>query len=343
MPRSLNKVLLIGYIADEPTIRDFAPDRKVANLTLVTNDFYRNPETGANEEVPEWHHLSCWGNLANTVDSYVHKGSRLYVEGRIKTRTYTDRDGNKRYATDIRVDSLIMLDSRRDGAGNGVNADNGVPYTGGDNGYQGMDASQTGRSNTYYPQGNMGHNAADYNRDPNTAYQQPSMPTSQRGGSNPPAYKTFNTNNANGAANGNGANGAAAAYPPLQGNAFPPMQGNAFPTLNLNNFGGAPQDGGNGAPLPKEAPNQMPNPVAVPGMGMPFNNFGNSFDPAKAAGSFNNMANQAAPAKAPQGNVAQGEAANNSFAVPQNPNKPAAGYNSPNSGSNAPVEDEIPF
>lgn len=117
MPRSLNKVMLIGYIADEPTVRAFSTGNKVANLTLVTNEFSRNAETGQSEEIPEWHRLSCWGKIADIVESYVHKGSRVYAEGRLRTRSYTDKNGIKRYTTEINVDNMILLDSRRDAAG----------------------------------------------------------------------------------------------------------------------------------------------------------------------------------------------------------------------------------
>lgn len=225
MPRSLNKVLLIGYIADEPIIRDIAPDRKVANLTLVTSDYSRNVETGVNEDVPEWHHLSCWGNNANTVASYVHKGSRLYVEGRIKTRSYTDRDGIKRYATDIRVDNLIMLDSRRDAIANNFNANNASPSNGGDiNGYQSMDANQTGRINSYPPRVDVEREVgSNFNTDSNMM--QPPRPVGN--GVNVPSYKTFNDDQAS-------------TYTTNQANA-------GFPPINAKSFNGNSiiQNGGN--------------------------------------------------------------------------------------------------
>lgn len=114
MARSLNKVLLIGYIADEPTVHNFSTGSKLARVTLVTNEFSRNGDANGNNEVPEWHHLVFWNNMADTVERYVHKGSRLYAEGRIKTRSYTDKEGMQRYATEIVVSNMIMLDSRRD-------------------------------------------------------------------------------------------------------------------------------------------------------------------------------------------------------------------------------------
>lgn len=119
MPRSLNKVMLLGYIADEPNIHAFPNGSKVANATLATNELSRDSETGEMRDAVEWHHLSFWGNLANVAENYVHKGSRLFVEGHLKTRSYTDREGIKRNATDIICDNVILLDSRRDsGAGN---------------------------------------------------------------------------------------------------------------------------------------------------------------------------------------------------------------------------------
>lgn len=116
MARSLNKVILIGYAADEPVVKTFDNGGKVANLTVVTNEFVRHQD-GTSEEIPEWNRIVFWNNTANVVDTYVHKGMRLYVEGKLRTRSYTDKNGVKRYTTEIYADNMIMLDSRNgDGA-----------------------------------------------------------------------------------------------------------------------------------------------------------------------------------------------------------------------------------
>ena len=118
MARSLNKVILIGYTADEPVVRAFDNGGKVANVTVVTNENVRHQD-GNYEEIPEWNRIVFWNNLANIVETYVHKGMRLYVEGKLRTRSYTDKTGVKRYTTEIYADNMIMLDSR--------NADGGAP------------------------------------------------------------------------------------------------------------------------------------------------------------------------------------------------------------------------
>lgn len=105
--------MLIGYTADEPQIRNF-PNSKVANLTVVTNDRQKNNETGVYEDVPEWHRVSLWFRNAEVVEQYVHKGTQVYIEGKIRTRSYTDKTGVKRYSTEIVGDQIILLSSRRD-------------------------------------------------------------------------------------------------------------------------------------------------------------------------------------------------------------------------------------
>ena len=107
--------MLIGYTADEPQIRNF-PNSKVANITVVTNESQKNNETGVYESVPEWHRVSLWYRNADVVEQYVHKGTQVYIEGKIRTRSYTDKTGVKRYSTEIVGDQIILLSSRRDPA-----------------------------------------------------------------------------------------------------------------------------------------------------------------------------------------------------------------------------------
>ena len=96
MARTVNSVTLLGIIADEPVVREFSYNSKVANVTLVTHESTRNAQTGQWDDVPEWHRVVAWGHLADLMAKYVHKGSKLYVEGRLRTRSYTDSAGVKR-------------------------------------------------------------------------------------------------------------------------------------------------------------------------------------------------------------------------------------------------------
>ncbi len=111
---SVNKVILIGNVGKDPEIKYFDNDRAVANFSMATTE--RGFRAANGTEVPdrtEWHNISCWGGLAKVVEQYVKKGDALYIEGKIRTRTYDDKNGIKRYATEINVDNLEMLGSRR--------------------------------------------------------------------------------------------------------------------------------------------------------------------------------------------------------------------------------------
>ncbi len=116
---SLNKVMLIGNVAADPEIRYLEGDSaqnsvKVARLRLVTNDRYRDRKTGEWKETPEYHNVSAWRGNADTVEKYVRKGTPLYVEGRIRTRSWTDRDNNIRSATEILAESVQLLGRKAD-------------------------------------------------------------------------------------------------------------------------------------------------------------------------------------------------------------------------------------
>ena len=105
---SVNKAILIGHVGQDPQIKDVS-GVKVANFSLATTE--RGYKTANGTEIPErteWHNVVCWRSLADIIEKYVHKGSHLYVEGKIKTRSY-EQDGVKKYATDIHVDNIQLL------------------------------------------------------------------------------------------------------------------------------------------------------------------------------------------------------------------------------------------
>lgn len=108
MARSLNKVLLIGNVGADPEIRVTPSGVKVAKVSLATNRVF-NDRSGQQQERTEWHRLNFWDRLADIVEQYVHKGDRLYVEGRIEYSQSEDDKGNVRYYTDIRVLEMVML------------------------------------------------------------------------------------------------------------------------------------------------------------------------------------------------------------------------------------------
>lgn len=119
---TLNKVLLIGNVGRDPDVRYLdsnssqgAQGTKVATFTLATTERYRD-RGGEQRENTEWHNLVLWRQLAELAEKYIRKGSQIYVEGRLRTRSYTDAQGQKKYMTEIVADNVQLL-SRRDGDG----------------------------------------------------------------------------------------------------------------------------------------------------------------------------------------------------------------------------------
>lgn len=116
---SLNKVMLIGNVGADPEIRYLAGSNpqenvKVASLRLATSERYRDRNSNETKEVTEWHSITAWRGLADIIEKYVRKGTQIYVEGRLRTRSWTDRDNNTRYSTEIVADSLQLLGRRGD-------------------------------------------------------------------------------------------------------------------------------------------------------------------------------------------------------------------------------------
>ena len=106
---SLNKVMLIGYLGADPEIRYTPSGAAVANFRIATTEQWRSKE-GEREERTEWHRIVAWRELGERCGEYLHKGSLVYIEGKIQTRDWEDRDGNKRYTTEIIAQRMQMLD-----------------------------------------------------------------------------------------------------------------------------------------------------------------------------------------------------------------------------------------
>ena len=107
---SINKVILVGNLGKDPDLRYTASGTAVANFTLATSEKYKNKE-GEQQEVTTWHNIVTWRGLAEVCGKYLHKGKQVYIEGKLQTRSYDDRDGNKRYITEIVADQMQMLGS----------------------------------------------------------------------------------------------------------------------------------------------------------------------------------------------------------------------------------------
>jgi single-strand DNA-binding protein len=106
---SVNKVIIVGNLGRDPEIRYIPSGEAIANIAVATSFVQKDRNTGETKEFTEWHRIAFFGRLAEIVGQYLKKGSSIYVEGRLQTRKYTDKDGIERYATDIIADSMQML------------------------------------------------------------------------------------------------------------------------------------------------------------------------------------------------------------------------------------------
>ena len=103
-----NKVQLIGHVGQEPEIKTFDGGKKVANITIATNDYYIN-DKGEKVEQTEWHRVTAWGKVAEIIEKYVEKGKEVAIEGKLTHRSYDDKDGVKRYITEVVVNDILLL------------------------------------------------------------------------------------------------------------------------------------------------------------------------------------------------------------------------------------------
>jgi len=112
--RGVNRVMLIGNLGKDPDIQFLEGNIAVAKFSLATTETYKD-RSGKLISQTEWHTIVLWRGLAELAQKYLHKGSLVYIEGRLKTRSWEDKEGNKKFATEIVGDNLIMLDKRSDG------------------------------------------------------------------------------------------------------------------------------------------------------------------------------------------------------------------------------------
>lgn len=132
---SVNKVIIVGNLGRDPEIRYMPSGDAIANIAVATSYKSKDRNTGEQKELTEWHRISFFGRLAEIVGQYLKKGSSVYVEGRLQTRKYTDKDGVEKYATDIVAENMQMLGSRQGmggdsmggGMGGGMDDDYSAP------------------------------------------------------------------------------------------------------------------------------------------------------------------------------------------------------------------------
>lgn len=111
---SVNMAIVVGFVGDNPKVNTTQSGRKVATFTIATTEKGYTNQNG--QQIPdrtEWHNIVCWGKTAEVIEKYVHKGSSVYIQGKLHTRTY-EKDGQKHYATEIECETMQMLDRKTD-------------------------------------------------------------------------------------------------------------------------------------------------------------------------------------------------------------------------------------
>ncbi|MBW1913749.1 MAG: single-stranded DNA-binding protein [Deltaproteobacteria bacterium] len=122
----VNKVILVGRLGRDPEVRYTPSGSAVANFSMATSEEWKDKDTGEKQERTEWHRIVAWRRLGEICGEYLSKGSQIYIEGRLQTREWEDRDGNKKYTTEIIAQSMQMLDSPKK-EGNTASGGNNFP------------------------------------------------------------------------------------------------------------------------------------------------------------------------------------------------------------------------
>ncbi|SNY49237.1 single-strand binding protein [Arsukibacterium tuosuense] len=179
MARGINKVILIGNLGADPEVRYMPQGGAVANMTLATSESWTDKNTNEKKEQTEWHRVVIYQRLAEIAGEYLRKGSKVYIEGKLKTRKWTDKDGVERYTTEIVANELQMLDGRGDGQQQGGGMGGGQQ-----GGYQRPAQQQPAQQGGGYqqPQQGSGYQQAPAQNSPQQGgYQKPA----QQGGNQP--------------------------------------------------------------------------------------------------------------------------------------------------------------
>lgn len=126
MAGSVNKVILIGNLGKDPEVRHLENGAVVANFSIATSEIYTDKQTGEKKETTDWHDIVVWRGLAEVAEKYLKKGYKVYVEGKLKKRSWQDKEGNTRYTIEVIADELNIL-SRPEGAER--TSESNAPYT----------------------------------------------------------------------------------------------------------------------------------------------------------------------------------------------------------------------
>ncbi len=157
MARGINKVILVGNLGQDPETRYMPSGGAVTNFTVATNESWKDKQTGEQKDRTEWHKVAMFNRLAEIAAEYLRKGSQVYIEGKLRTRKWQDRDGKDRYTTEIIADEMQMLGGRGGGGG-------GSYGSGGGSGSS-SDSSSGGASNAPSGGGQSAPPADDFDDD----------------------------------------------------------------------------------------------------------------------------------------------------------------------------------
>jgi single-strand DNA-binding protein len=118
---AVNRVILVGNVGNDPDVKNLDSGTKLCRISLATSESYK--DNGQNKEHTEWHKVVLWKNLAGVAEKYVKKGDMLYIDGKIKTRSFKDKNGNQRYITEIHGNNMTMLGGQKNTSNDQVNKD----------------------------------------------------------------------------------------------------------------------------------------------------------------------------------------------------------------------------
>lgn len=160
MSGGVNKVILIGNLGKDPEVRYLESGAAVANFPIATSETYRDRNTGQNVTQTEWHNVVLWRGLAEVAEKYLKKGNKVYIEGKLRTRSWQDKEGNNRYTTEVVGNEMTMLGGVGDGGqGGGQSQQQGGGQQ--NSGQQGGGHQGGGNQGTAQPQQNAGAPASN--------------------------------------------------------------------------------------------------------------------------------------------------------------------------------------
>jgi len=198
MARGVNKAILIGNVGQDPEVKVLPSGASVANFTLATTETWVDKQSGQRQERVEWHRCNAFGKLAEIIQQFVKKGSKLYLEGSIHTRKWTDQSGADRYSTEIKVRDMQMLDSGGGQQQGGNAPQGGYPQGNPQQGYQQPPPQGYQKPPQGNPQGQVPQGYQQPPVQPQQNYQQPPPPQGQQPQQNyvapdPGAYDDFDS------------------------------------------------------------------------------------------------------------------------------------------------------